>query len=63
MPSLVVRFLQHVQGTKNVFVNSNIPDDESCEIEETDIVMHVNEPKLDNRERMVFDVDVNNWPK
>ena len=45
------------------FVNSNIPDDESCEIEETDIVMHVNEPKLDNRESMVFDVDVNNWPK
>ena len=44
-------------------LNSNIPDDESCEIEETDIVLHVNEPKLDNRERMVFDVDVNNWPK
>ena len=32
IPNLLVRSLQHVQETKNVLVNSNIPDDESCDI-------------------------------
>lgn len=62
-PVLKVRFLKHVAGTKNVFVNSNIPGDECCEIDVSDIVMYVNEPKLDKRERMVFDVNVICWPK
>lgn len=62
-PVLKVRFLKHVQGTKNVFVNSNVPGDESCEIDATDIIQYVKEPKIDNRERMLFDVNAICWPK
>ncbi|KAK3894534.1 hypothetical protein Pcinc_001690 [Petrolisthes cinctipes] len=63
IPTLKVRFLKHVPGTPNVFVNSSVPGDESCEIEVDDIVMYSSEPKLGKREKMIFDVDVNCWPK
>ena len=35
----------------------------SCEIDATDIITYVEEPKLDKRERMLFDVNAITWPK
>ena len=65
-PDIKVRFLKHITGTPNVFVNSNIPGDESYEVERSDIVKHVQEPMMGNRGSMVFDIDevnVRHWPK
>ena len=62
-PTLKVRFLKHVIGTTNVFVTSNVPGDDSCEIDASDIVMYAHEPKIDKRGRMISDVNVKCWPK
>ena len=38
-------------------MNSNVPGDETCKIDVTDIITYVEEPKLDKRERMLLDVN------
>lgn len=56
-----VRFLKHVKGTCHTFVNPEI--DDYSDVDKEDIIKVLPEPTLDNKCRMIFDVDVNLWPK
>lgn len=56
-----VRFLKHVKGTCHTFVNPE--RDDYGEVSKEDIIKVLPEPTFDTKCRMVFDVDVNLWPK
>ena len=60
-PELEVRFVKHIPGTKNVFVNPD--NDEFSELELEDIVRVLPDPQLDRKCRLIFDVDATLWPK
>ena len=60
-PELEVRFVKHIPGTKNVFVNPD--NDEFSELEIEDIVRVLPDPQLDRKCRLIFDVDATLWPK
>lgn len=54
-------FKKHVKGTCHTFVNPVI--DDYSDIDKEDIIKVLPEPTLDKKCRMIFDVDVNLWPK
>lgn len=60
-PTIKVRFLKHVKGTCHTFINPDV--DDFSDIEKSDIVRVLQEPSLDKKCRMIFDIDVNLWPK
>lgn len=60
-PEIHVKFLKHVRGTCHTFVYPKI--DDYSDIDLDDIIKVLPEPAIDNKCRMIFDVDVNLWPK
>lgn len=60
-PEIHVKFVKHVQGTPHTFVYPML--DDNSDIDKEDILKVLPEPSLDRKQRMIFDVDVNLWPK
>ncbi|KAK3859200.1 hypothetical protein Pcinc_034662 [Petrolisthes cinctipes] len=60
-PEINVMFLKHAQSTPHTFVYPMI--DDSSDIDKEDILKVLPKPILDRKQRMIFDVDVNLWPK